>query len=94
MTLDITFRPDSDPSPNIEPAVRAWFTEYCTGSFCFPKAPFNTAKSFSSTVHLKEGDVLMAIHDLHEKLYLLGVSFEVNVNTMEINCEISNLPPL
>ena len=93
MNLEISFWPDSDPAQNFETAVRGWFDEYGTGSFHFPKPHFSREKSFSWTVPLKNCDVLMAIHDLHQKLYLLGVSFEVKLNDMGINYEISNLPP-
>ena len=93
MNLEISFWPDSDPAKNFEAAVRGWFDEYGAGSFHFPKPHFSRAKLFSWTVSLKEGDALMAIHALHQKLYLLGVSFEVKLNGMEINCEISTLPP-
>ncbi|MEA3546029.1 MAG: hypothetical protein U9R66_00050 [Thermodesulfobacteriota bacterium] len=84
MNLEISFWQDSDPARNFEAAVRAWFDEYGTGSFHFPKPHFSRTKSFSWTVPLKEGDVLMAIHDLHQKLYSLGVSFEVQIEPQNI----------
>ena len=93
MNLEISFWPDSEPARYFETAVRGWFDEYGAGSFHFPKLHFSREKSFSWTVPLKDDDVLMAIHALHQKLYLLGVSFEVKLNDLEINCEISTLPP-
>jgi len=90
MNLEISFLPDSDPAKNFETAVRGWFDEYATGSFHFPKPHFSTAKSFSWTVPLKNGDVLMAIHDLHEKFYLLGFSFEVQIKPQNAEQEMMN----
>ena len=92
MNLKISFWPDSEPTKNFETAVRGWFNEYGTGSFHFPKPHFNRdrAKLFSWTVSLKEGDVLMAIHALHQKLYLLGVSFEVQIEPQNIEQGMMN----
>ena len=96
MNLEISFWPDLDPARNFETAVRGWFDEYGTGSFHFPKPHFSRAKLFSWTVPLKKGDVLMAIHALHQKLYLLGVSFEVQIEPQNAEQGMMNdkvLPP-
>ena len=90
MNLEITFWPDLDPAQNFETTIRGWFDEYGTGSFHFPKPHFSKEKSFSWIVPLKDGDALMAIHDLHQKLYLLGVSFEVQIEPQNIEQGMMN----
>jgi len=87
MILEISFQLDSGPARNIETAVRGWFNEYGIGSFHFPKPHCSKTKSFFWTVPLKDGDVLMPIHDLHQKLDPLGVSFEVQIEPQNIEQE-------